>query len=53
MVGGTASIRGEDSMHLGDLAAQLEETTNNLKAVAAEGFASSPDSILDCYTGLN
>ena len=39
MVGGTASVRGEDSHHDGDLRRQLDETLYNLAAVvrAAEG----------------
>ncbi|HXE54536.1 MAG TPA: hypothetical protein VN541_16055, partial [Tepidisphaeraceae bacterium] len=52
MVGGTASIRGEESMHVGNLAAQLDETTENLRAVATEAFAASAQSVLDCYTDL-
>jgi chorismate lyase / 3-hydroxybenzoate synthase len=35
LVGGTASIRGEDSMHAGDLEGQLAETFRNLAAVVA------------------
>lgn len=30
LIGGTASIRGEDSLHLGDVTAQIEETFRNL-----------------------
>src|SRR5712692_4602037 len=33
LVGGTASIVGEDSMHEGDVDAQLEETLKNLEAL--------------------
>jgi chorismate lyase / 3-hydroxybenzoate synthase len=33
LVGGTASIVGEDSLHEGDVAAQLEETFRNLEAL--------------------
>ncbi len=33
LVGGTASVRGEDSVHPGDLDAQLEETFENLEEV--------------------
>src|SRR5258708_39506048 len=33
LVGGTASIVGEDSMHLDDVDAQLEETLKNLEAL--------------------
>ena len=35
LVGGTASVRGEDSMHLEDLAKQLDETFANLASIAA------------------
>jgi enamine deaminase RidA (YjgF/YER057c/UK114 family) len=34
LVGGTASIVGEESVHLGDLARQTEETLTNLAALA-------------------
>lgn len=33
LVGGTASIRGEESIHVGNLAAQASETFENLQAV--------------------
>ncbi len=36
LVGGTASVRGEESVHPGDLSAQLEETLENLAAVVQE-----------------
>lgn len=36
LIGGTASIVGEDSMHVGDIDAQLQETLNNLAAVVAQ-----------------
>jgi chorismate lyase/3-hydroxybenzoate synthase len=36
LIGGTASIVGEDSVHIGDPAAQLEETLRNLASVIAE-----------------
>jgi enamine deaminase RidA (YjgF/YER057c/UK114 family) len=35
MVGGTASIRGEESMHNGDLGAQVDETLANLASVVS------------------
>ena len=35
LVGGTASITGEDSRHLGDLKAQANETFHNLASLAA------------------
>lgn len=33
LVGGTASVRGEDSVHVGDLGQQLDETFTNLTAL--------------------
>jgi hypothetical protein len=33
LIGGTASIVGEDSLHEGDAGAQLEETLKNLEAL--------------------
>jgi chorismate lyase/3-hydroxybenzoate synthase len=43
LVSGTASVRGEDTQHPGDLAAQVEETLCNLAALAA-AFSSAPRS---------
>jgi chorismate lyase/3-hydroxybenzoate synthase len=39
MVGGTASIRGEESMHETDLAAQVDETLANLASVVAAAWS--------------
>ena len=36
LIGGTASVLGEDSRHMGDLDAQLVETEKNLRALAAQ-----------------
>jgi enamine deaminase RidA (YjgF/YER057c/UK114 family) len=36
LIGGTASVRGEHSVHVGDLPAQLEETRANLEALIEE-----------------
>jgi chorismate lyase/3-hydroxybenzoate synthase len=33
LIGGTASIRGEDSLHVGDLAGQVKETLGNLASL--------------------
>lgn len=42
LVGGTASVRGEDTVHEGDLGAQFAETVENLRALlAAAGVADS------------
>lgn len=41
LVGGTASIVGEDSMHPGDVDAQLEETLRNLEALIGAALADS------------
>lgn len=38
LVGGTASVHGEESLHLGDLRAQAEETFQNLAAVVGAGL---------------
>ena len=35
LVGGTASIRGEDSLHVGDLAGQVKETLGNLASLVS------------------
>jgi chorismate lyase / 3-hydroxybenzoate synthase len=47
LVGGTASIVGEESKHLGDLGRQIDETLRNLAAVVASACAGadggSPD----------
>ena len=37
-IGGTASVRGEDSLHAGDLHAQLNETRINLAAIVREAI---------------
>jgi chorismate lyase/3-hydroxybenzoate synthase len=39
MVGGTASIRGEESMHVEDLGAQIDETLANLASVVSAATA--------------
>ena len=54
MVGGTASIRGEESMHVGDLAAQIDETLANLASVvsAATGGRSEGRAALAHYRHL-
>ena len=38
LAGGTASIRGEESMHVGDLRLQLAETFDNLAALVTSAF---------------
>ena len=53
LVGGTASVRGEESVHRDDIAAQLRETFQNLAAVAAQGFAIDSASVaLSCFRQL-
>lgn len=42
VISGTASIVGFQSRHAGDLAAQLEETTTNLKTVLAAAAQTAP-----------
>lgn len=46
MVGGTASVVGEDSMHLDDLAGQFDETMSNLAAIADVAFGPAPSRAL-------
>ena len=41
LIGGTASVRGEDSVHRGDLPAQLEETCANLQALIGSAAAAT------------
>jgi chorismate lyase/3-hydroxybenzoate synthase len=43
LVGGTASIRGEDSVHVGHLEAQAEETFRNLAALVRSALAGDGD----------
>jgi enamine deaminase RidA (YjgF/YER057c/UK114 family) len=38
MIGGTASVRGEETVHIGHLASQLAETSENLSALLAAAF---------------
>lgn len=59
LVGGTASIRGEDSVHLGDLTRQVEETFENLAALVraagarcGAGSWEDSSSALQCYREL-
>jgi chorismate lyase/3-hydroxybenzoate synthase len=43
LVGGTASIRGEESLHLGSLAMQMRETLTNLAAVVESAHVRAGD----------
>jgi chorismate lyase/3-hydroxybenzoate synthase len=43
LIGGTASVVGEDSRHAGDFDAQLDETLVNLEALIAAADASPDD----------
>jgi chorismate lyase/3-hydroxybenzoate synthase len=55
LVGGTASIRGEESVHVGDLTAQTLETFENLAALvrsAAVGGMDDADDALDAFRDL-
>ncbi|HTL30924.1 MAG TPA: hypothetical protein VL282_16960 [Tepidisphaeraceae bacterium] len=58
LVGGTASVRGEDSVHVADLSQQLDETFENLAALvrAADGHMNgerpSRSSLLARYRDL-
>jgi len=44
LIGGTASILGEDSVHIGDVDAQLHETLRNIAALIAAARADSMES---------
>jgi chorismate lyase/3-hydroxybenzoate synthase len=50
LVGGTASVRGEASVHVGDLAAQFDETIENL--VALLRAASDPAATADAFASV-
>lgn len=50
LIGGTASVRGEETVHVGDLTAQLGETFDNLSAVARRAWRL--DEPLDTYRQL-
>ena len=54
LIGGTASVIGEDSVHVGDVAAQLEETLENMGTLIAGacGDAVSPRLALDRIADL-
>jgi chorismate lyase/3-hydroxybenzoate synthase len=54
LVAGTASIRGEQSVHQGDLRLQLDETIANLRALiqAAEGPDSPPADPLQSFMAI-
>lgn len=52
LVGGTASIRGEDSVHLDSLELQLEETFENLAALVSTARGSSDGDPLSRYRNL-
>ena len=46
LIGGTASIVGEDTMHVGSIAGQLDETLNNLAALIATARSERPSQAL-------
>ena len=48
LIGGTASVRGEDSVHAGSLESQVDETFANLSALLAPGDKELPQSELCC-----
>jgi chorismate lyase/3-hydroxybenzoate synthase len=50
LVGGTASVVGEDSMHIGNLAAQMDETLKNLASLV--GAAAHSTGSLNAFTEL-
>lgn len=42
VIGGTASVLGEESVHVGDLNGQLTETAQNLSSLISAAFGGSP-----------
>jgi chorismate lyase/3-hydroxybenzoate synthase len=46
LIGGTASITGEDTRHVGDIAAQTQETLSNLRSLIAAATGASEDDAL-------
>jgi len=46
MIGGTASVRGEESVYTGNLTRQLEETFQNLLALLTAAFPEPSDNPL-------
>jgi chorismate lyase / 3-hydroxybenzoate synthase len=52
LVAGTASIRGEQSIHQGDLASQLQETADNLRALIAAAEGAPPADSLAAFTEI-
>lgn len=52
LVGGTASVRGEDSVHLDDLPSQIDETVQNLAALVCAGWPADEPRALDYYREL-
>lgn len=45
MVGGTASVLGEQTAHADDLDLQIDETLRNLEALVAEGLGGDPEGL--------
>jgi chorismate lyase/3-hydroxybenzoate synthase len=52
LVGGTASIRGEESVHVGDLRGQTLETFENLAALVRSASGDDADPGLGAFTDL-
>ena len=52
LVAGTASIRGEQTLHPGDLHGQLEETLTNLRALLTTAEGSTKSNDLNAFTDL-
>lgn len=53
LVAGTASVRGEDSVHMGDLPGQVDETLANLASVVRAGTSAAGLSDLDDEAALS
>jgi chorismate lyase/3-hydroxybenzoate synthase len=52
LVGGTASVRGEASIHIGELSAQFKETLENMTALLRAAPGASADADLDRFTDV-
>jgi enamine deaminase RidA (YjgF/YER057c/UK114 family) len=52
LVGGTASVRGEASVHVGDLAAQFQETLENMTALLRAAPGAAADAGLDQFSDV-
>ncbi|MGE0448057.1 MAG: hypothetical protein AB7Q29_00560 [Vicinamibacterales bacterium] len=52
LIGGTASILGEDSIHLGDVGAQVDETLRNISTLIAAARGDAGESMTSSFARL-